>query len=106
VLLLVGQLRLDGSRDSVSRRLAPSRWQLRLAMRSISMQFRQLLVASCRVVKCVAVCCSVLPCGDVVASCRVVKCVAVCCSVLPRGDVVASCRVVKCVAVCCRAVML
>jgi len=35
-----------------------------------------------------------------------VKCVAVCCSVLPRGDVVASCRVVKCVAVCCRAVML
>jgi hypothetical protein len=44
MLLLVGQLRLDGSSDSVSRRVAPSRRQLRLAMRSISMQFRQLLL--------------------------------------------------------------
>ena len=44
MLLLVGQLRLDGSRDSMSRRVAPSRRQLRLAMRSISMQFRQLLL--------------------------------------------------------------
>jgi len=42
--LLVRHLRLDGSSDSVSRRLAPSRRQLRLAMRSISMQFRQLLL--------------------------------------------------------------
>ena len=44
MLLLVGQLRLDGSSDSVPRRVAPSRRQLRLAMRSISMQFRQLLL--------------------------------------------------------------
>jgi len=41
VLLLVGQLRLDGSSDSVSRQVAPSRRQLRLA---ISMQFRQILL--------------------------------------------------------------
>jgi len=44
VLLLVGQLHLDGSSDSVSRWVAPSRQQFRLAMRSISMQFRQLLL--------------------------------------------------------------
>jgi len=41
---LFGQLCLDGSSDSVSRWVAPSRPQLSLAMRSISMQFRQLLL--------------------------------------------------------------
>ena len=41
--LLVGHLRLDGSSESVSRRVAPSRRQLRLVMCSICMRYRQLL---------------------------------------------------------------
>jgi len=54
-LLLARQLRLEGSSDSVSRRLAPSRWQLCLAMRSISMQLtcdRSLSQDSCVRVRC------------------------------------------------------
>ena len=46
MLLLVGQSRLDGNSDSVSRRVASSRWQLRLVMCSTSMQFRQLLLVT------------------------------------------------------------
>jgi len=42
--LLVGHLRLDGSSESVSRRAAPSRRQLRLVMCSICMRYRQLLL--------------------------------------------------------------
>jgi len=42
--LLVGHLRLDGSSESLSRRVAPSRWQLRLVMCSICMRYRQLLL--------------------------------------------------------------
>jgi len=44
VLLLVGQFRLDNSSDSVAHRFALSWRQLCLAMRSISMQSRQLLL--------------------------------------------------------------
>jgi len=38
--LLVGHLRLDGSSESVSRRAAPSRQQLRFVMCSICMRYR------------------------------------------------------------------
>jgi len=50
--------------------------------------------ASCSVLQCVAVCCSVLQCVQCDAvCCSVLQCVAVCCSV---------CSVLQCVAECCR----
>jgi len=54
---------------------------------------------SCRVLQCVAVCCSVLQ--SVAVCCSVLQCAAVCCSVLQ--SVVLCCNMFQCVAVCCSA---